>query len=335
VTLALPIFNSQTFSLSYIGFKFPQAQPSQIGSASYTLNIGNLASLNLSAYKDFKQHDSRGVFLSVSFGLGNNTSVNANVGRQNGQSNYNVNATRPPDYDGGWGWGVQAGDAGAAPYRQAQVQYLGKGGQVTAVAQDIAGHGTASLDVTGTVVLMDGSVQPSRRIYDGFALVSTDGVAGIPVLHENRVIGVTDRGGHFLVPDLNSYQDNQVAIDSMKLPADARIDTTSMNLVPQAQSGVLARFGVTHYSAASVILQGPDGRVLPPGAAVHHEESGKDTIVGYDGLTFIEGLQHDNHLVIESGPLHCAVEFAYARPGDGSLPTIGPLTCGPQAGAAR
>lgn len=335
VTLALPIFNSQTFSLSYIGFKFPQAQPSQIGSASYTLNIGNVASLNLSAYKDFKQRDSRGVFLSVSFGLGNNTSVNANVGRQNGQSNYNVNATRPPDYDGGWGWGAQAGDAGAAAYRQAQVQYLGKGGEVTAVAQDIAGHGTASLDVTGTVVLMDGSVQPSRRIYDGFALVSTDGVAGIPVLHENRVIGVTDRGGHFLVPDLNSYQDNQVAIDSMKLPADARIDTTSMNLVPQAQSGVLARFGVTRYSAASVILQGPDGRVLPPGAAVHHEESGKDTIVGYDGLTFIEGLQEDNHLVIESGPLHCAVEFAYARPGDGLLPTIGPLTCRPQAGAAR
>jgi len=271
----------------------------------------------------------------VSFGLGNNTSVNANVGRQNGQSNYNVNATRPPDYDGGWGWGVQAGDAGSAPYRQAQVQYLGKGGEVTVVGQDINGQGTASLDVTGTVVLMDGSVQPSRRIYDGFALVSTDGVAGIPVLHENRVIGVTDGGGHFLVPDLNSYQDNQVGIDGMKLPADARIDTTEMHLVPQSQSGVLARFGVTRYSAASVILQGPDGKLLPPGAAVHHEESGKDTIVGYDGLTFVEGLQPDNHLVIESGSLHCGVEFAYERPGDGSLPTIGPLTCRPTAANAR
>jgi outer membrane usher protein len=335
VTLALPLFASQTFSVSYIGFKFPQTQPSQIGSASYTVNFGNLASLNLSAYKDFKQHDSRGVFLSVSFGLGNNTSVNANVGRQNGQSNYNVNATRPPDYDGGWGWGVQAGDAGSAPYRQAQAQYLGKGGEVTVVGQDVNGQGTASLDVTGTVVLMDGSVQPSRRIYDGFALVSTDGVAGIPVLHENRVIGVTDHGGHFLVPDLNAYQDNQVGIDGMRLPADARIDTTSMELVPQSQSGVLARFGVTRYSAASMILQGPDGKLLPPGAVVHHEESSKDTIVGYDGLTFVEGLQPDNHLVIESGSLHCRVEFAFERPGDGSLPTIGPMTCHPTAGNAQ
>jgi len=335
VTLALPFYSSQTFSVSYIGFKFPQALPSQIGSVSYTVNFGNLASLNLSAYQDFKQHNSRGVFLSMSFGLGHNTSINATVGRQNGQSNYNVNATRPPDYDGGWGWGVQAGDTGSAPFRQAQVQYLGRDGEVTALAQNIAGRTSASLDVTGAIVLMDHSVQLSRRIDDGFALVSTDGVGGIPVLHENRVIGTTDSGGHLLLPDLNAYQHNQVSIDSMKLPADARIATTALDLVPQAQSGVLAQFGVTRYSAASIILQGPDGKVLPPGARVHHEESGEDTIVGYDGLTFIDTLQRDNHLVIDSGALHRGVDFAYDRPRDGSLPTIGPLTCRPQAGEAR
>src|SRR5471030_1093221 len=327
VTLAIPFFNTQTLSLNYIGFKYPQARTSQIGSVSYTLNVGNLASVNVSAYQDFRRRDSRGAFISVSFGLGNNTSVNTTVGRQNGQRNYNVNASRSPDYDGGWGWGVQAGDAGSAPYRQAQVQYLGKGGEVTVVGQDINGQGTASLDLSGTVVLMDGSVQPSRRIYDGFALVSTDSVAGIPVLHENRLIGTTDRAGYLLVPDLNSYQDNRVGIDSMKLPADARIATTTMNLVPQAQSGVLAHFGVTRYSAASVLLQGPDGKLLPPGASVRHEESGKETIVGYDGLSFIEGLQKNNHLVIDSGALHCRVSFPYTRPGDGTLPTIGPLTC--------
>lgn len=335
VTVAVPFFNTQTFSVSYIGFKYPQAQPSQIGSVAYTLNVGNLASVNVSAYQDFRQRDSRGAFLSVSFGLGNNTSVNTTVGRQNGQSNYNVNASRPPNYDGGWGWGVQAGNAGASPYRQAQVQYLGTGGEVTALAQQISGRTTGSLDLSGTVVLMDGAVKPSRRIYDGFALVSTDGIAGIPVLHENRLIGVTDRGGHLLVPDLNSYQDNRVGIDGMRLPADARIAMTTLNLVPQAQSGVLAHFGVTRYSAASVILQGLDGKVLPPGATVRHEESGKETIVGYDGLTFIEGLQKDNHLVVDSGTLHCRVTFAYNRPDDGSLPTIGPLTCLSKVGDLR
>jgi outer membrane usher protein len=238
-----------------------------------------------------------------------------------------VNAQRPPDYAGGWGWGVQAGGSGPAPYRQAQAQYLGKYGEVTAQAQDIDRHAGASLDMTGAWVLMDNTVLPSRRIDDGFALVSTDGVAGVPVLHENRVIGTTDGGGHLLIPDLNAYQHNQVSIDSMKLPADARIATTAMDLVPKSHAGVLAGFRVTRYSAASVILREPDGTLLPPGSRVHHVESGGETIVGYDGLTFIENLQRDNHLEVDNGAAHCSVEFTYERPANGSLPTIGPLTC--------
>ena len=333
VTLALPFFSRQTVSVSYIGYRFPGIPASRIGSLSYTLNFGNLASLTLSTYKDFLQHNAQGVFLTASFGLGNNTAINASVGRQNGQSTYNLNAQRPPDYAGGWGWGVQAGGSGAVPYRQAQAQYLGNYGEVTALAQDVDRHANASLDVSGAIVLMDHSIQPARRIDDGFALVSTDGVAGVPVLHENRVIGTTDRNGHLLIPDLNAYQHNQVAIDSMNLPADARIATTSMDLVPKSLTGVLANFRVTRYSAASVILRGADGKLLPPGTRVHHVESGGDTIVGYDGLAFIENLQRDNHLEIDTGGAHCSVEFDYQRPADGSLPTLGPLTCGSTAAA--
>ncbi|MFM0415096.1 fimbria/pilus outer membrane usher protein [Paraburkholderia aromaticivorans] len=328
VTLALPFFSRQTLSLSYIGYRYPGVPASRIGSLSYTLNFGNLASLTLSTYKDFLQHDAQGVFLTASFGLGNNAAINASVGRQNGQSTYNVNAQRPPDYAGGWGWGVQAGGSGAVPYRQAQAQYLGRYGEVTALAQDIDRHAGASLDVTGAIVLMDRTVQPARRIDDGFALVSTDGVAGVPVLHENRVIGSTDRGGHLLIPDLNAYQHNQVAIDSMNLPADARIATTAMDLVPKSHAGVLASFRVSRYAAASVILQSANGKPMPPGTRVHHVESGEETIVGYDGLAFIDNLQRDNHLQVENGAANCSVEFTYERPANGALPTIGPLTCG-------
>ena len=224
---------------------------------------------------------------------------------------------------------MQTGGTGAVPYRQAQLRYLGHAGEVIAAAQNIDRQTGASLDVSGALVFMDRSLQVSRRIDDGFALVSTDGVAGIPVLHENRVIGTTDRAGHLLVPDLNAYQNNQIAIDSMKLPADARIARTSMTVVPQAQSGVVAHFGVSRYRAASVILHDAAGRPLPAGAHVHHAESGADTIVGYDGATFIDGLKEDNHLVIDYGTQRCVTTFAFTAPGNGTLPTLGPLTCRP------
>jgi outer membrane usher protein len=157
------------------------------------------------------------------------------------------------------------------------------------------------------------------------------------VLHENRVIGVTDGGGHLLIPDLNAYQHNQVAIDAMHLPADARITDTSMDIVPQAQSGVLAHFGVTRYRAASIIVRDADGKPLPAGARVHHVESGHDTIIGYDGLTFIDGLAPENHLQIESGDKHCELVFSWKEDKDNTLQTIGPLVCrlqGPQTQSA-
>jgi outer membrane usher protein len=327
VTVSLPLFERQTVGLSYIGFKYPGISSSHIASASYSMNLGNLVSVNLSGYKDFGQGSTSGLFLNLSIGLGHNVSVSADVGEQNGQASYDFNATRSPDYDGGWGWGVQAGANGSTRYSQAQLQYLGRYGEATALAQDVGGTSNVSLDLSGAVVLMDGSLAVARRIYDGFALVSTDGVGGIPVLHENRMIGTTDRNGHLLVADLQAYQANLIGIDSMGLPADARIDTTAMEVVPQFQSGVLAHFPVTRYAAASVILQGPDGKLLAPGTRVRDVESGRNTIVGYDGLAFVENLQADNHLEIDAAVGRCSVRFHYAPAANGTLQTLGPLRC--------
>lgn len=327
LTLSLPLPAAQSVSLSYIGVKVPQVAPSRIGSVAYSASVGHRMSFTLSAFRNFAQSSSNGVFLSVNIGLGRNISTNSSFGMQNGESSYNVNALRSPDYSGGWGWGVQAGDTAHTPYGQAQVQYLGRYGQVSAVAQQTGAQTNASVDVTGALVWMDHSIELSRRVYDGFALVSTDGVAGIPVMHENRMIGATDGSGHLLVPDLNAYQHNQIGIDSMNLPTDARIGVTSMDVVPQAQAGVLAHFSVTRYSAASIILHESDGKIVPVGARVHDVESGADTIVGYDGLTFVDELKPKNHLMVDHDGRRCEVTFFYSRPQGGGLPTIGPLIC--------
>jgi outer membrane usher protein len=327
VTLSLMLVRGQMLTLSYINVKYPGVQSSQIGSITDSISLGKLASINLSAFQDFHQRNSRGVFVSLNLGLANSTSVSANVGRQNGDAVYSLNATRPPDYDGGLGWAVQAGQAGAQRYAQAQAQYLDRVGQLNVLTQSIGGRGSASLDATGALVLMDGAALPSRRIDDGFALVSTDATRDVPVLHENRPIGTTNGSGHFLVPNLNSYQNNQISIDSMALPIDVRLGRTVQNVVPQARSGVLARFAMAREQAASVVLRGADNAPLPVGLKVRQVETGIETIVGYDGLVFVSGLGSFNHLEIEGGGKRCTVAFYYVRPADSTLPTIGPLSC--------
>jgi outer membrane usher protein len=332
ITFSMPVAGGQNLSLSYIGLRQRGVPASRIGSLSYLWSTGRRLSLNLSAYRDFAQRHSNGIFLSANLSLDDQQTVSALLRSQGGQSYYNLQALRPAVYEGGWGWGVQDGRSGGIGFRQAQLQYLGSAGQLTALVQSAAGHTVTSADALGSVVWMDGSLQAARHIYDGFALVSTDGVANVPVLHENRVIGHTDAGGHLLIPDLNAYQNNALAIDSMKLAPDMRVDTTAMTVVPQAQSGVLARFPIARYAAASILLRDGEGKPLPAGTRVHHDESGTDTVVGYDGLTFISGLRAENHLRLDGADWHCAVSFGYQSPADHSLPVIGPLVCHRHAG---
>jgi outer membrane usher protein len=334
-TLSLPFGQGENLSLSYVGLRLRGAPASRIGALSYLWSPDPQLMLNLSAYRDFAHPASRGLFLSLTFAPDSRRTASALAGSQSGRAYYNLQAQQPVDYGGGWGWGVQDGRSAGIGFRQAQLQYLGTAGQLTGLLQTAGNRSVASLDALGALVWMDGSLQAARRIYDGFALVSTDGVAGVPVLHENRVIGRTDGGGHLLVPDLNAYQSNQLEIDSLGLAPDMRVETTAMRVVPQAQSGVLARFPIARYAAASILLQDAAGRPLPPGTQVHHEESGTDTVVGYDGLTFIGELHPDNHLRLDGADWHCAVSFRYAAPADRGLPLIGPLTCRPQAGDGR
>jgi len=334
VTLTLPVASNQSLSLSYVGYKVPGSGASHLVSVGHSLSLSHRLSVNLSLYQDVRVASSRGASVSLSYALGERTSVSSSVSLQNKQASYATSAAQAPDYAGGWGWGAQASGGGGSDYQLAQVQYLGNHAQVTASAQQVDGSTLWAVDTTGALVWMDGTVATARRIGDGFALVSTDGVSGIPVIHENREIGTTDSSGHFLVPDLDAYRNNRVSIDSLGLPANVQIAATDQAVVPQSRSGVLVKFGITPYLAASIILQDAKGVLLPSGLRVRHLESGASTVVGYDGLTFVAGLAPLNHLQVDGDHVHCQVIFPFKPPTGTTLPTLGPLQCRPLAQGA-
>ena len=131
------------------------------------------------------------------------------------------------------------------------------------------------------------------------------------------------------MPDLNSYQINRLSIDPDELPVDMKLESTKAVAVPQAGSGVLVKFQLQRYAAASVILHLPDGSVLPVGARVAHVESGKQSVVGYDGIAFVEDLLAGNHLRVKGSGVSCVVEFPYRHDPARPLPTLGPFICQP------
>ena len=330
ITVSLPFIGSQTLGLSYIHLNSQSSGRSSIGSLLYTTVIRRQLSLYVNAYQDFDQRSSRGINVGLSLDLGHRTAASANAGRSQGQDSLAGSISHSADYDGGWEWGLQHNQNGNADRQLANIGYLGSYGELQASAERLSGSNNLSLEANGGAVLMDGVLEPSRRIFDSFALVSTDGLSGIPVLHENRVIGTTDSGGHLLIPDLNAYEHNHVAIDSMVLPADTELPVVALDLAPRSQSGVLAHFPVLRYAAASIILVDPQGKPLPAGTQLLQVESGRSYVVGYDGLSFIEELKAHNHLKAQGKDFSCEAEFDYrASQYSGTLPTLGPLSCKP------
>ena len=326
ISLNLPLPAAQSVNLSYITYRSPGVDTSKLVTFGYTATLFKSVFMNASLFQDLRDSNQRGFYFGLSMALGE-VSVSASASRQNDNDSRSFTAQQSADFGGGFGWAVQAGTSGGLAYRQGQLDYLGNYGRLTGRVQSSASNNASALGAAGALVLMDGHLAAARQVGNGFALVSTGGVAGVPVLHENRQIGVTGGSGYLLVPNLNAYGNNQIAIGTDGLDVDARVPVTNINVVPRSLSGVLAAFPVERYSAATVIVHGEDAQPLAPGLPVLHVQSGKRTVVGFDGVTFVDDLSAENEMRIGSDDQVCVVRFAYVRPAAGGLPMIGPLRC--------
>lgn len=319
------------------GYGDGAGRQSRIIAAGITRSFRGGVFASVAAFDNLDRGKGRGVFLSLSMALGRDRVASVTAGRQNGAAQRTASVSSAPDMAGGVGWAVQDSRLGDAQLRTAQVQYLGRYGQAALTAQSSGGNGgnggsggtSVTLEGVGALVLMDGTAAATRSVGAGFALVSTGGVADVPVLHENRLIGVTDAGGHLLVPALNANVGNLLAIDTSGLAADRRVPLTMQSVNPRSLAGMLVRFPIEAYQAANIVLVDASGAPLPVGAGVRHRESGKQGMVGFDGLAFVDDLQGRNHLEVDMGAAagRCVVSFDWQPVAGDPLPTIGPLRC--------
>jgi outer membrane usher protein len=326
-------------SASMVHYRTPGLAAVRLAALAWSRSLGRDTFLSLSAFQDLGRGDAarvnRGFSVTLSMSLGDRTSLSANSGRQGGVRATTLTATRAPDFDGGWGWGLQTSRNGAFDVSQAQVQYLGNAGQLSATTLRAGTTSSSSVGLSGSLVAMDGTLLAARHVGRGFALVST-GLPDIPVFNENRAIGHTGADGRLLVADLMPYTTNRIAIDPTNLPADMRLERTALAVVPLAGAGVVAGFPVERYRAATVIVHGADGKPLAAGTPVRLTGAPGNPLllVGYDGVLFVDGLKQTmnetNELVVGEGAAACTLRFAYQPGAEGQLPVIGPLRCAPK-----
>lgn len=314
-----------SFGANVVRLRYAGQEASRYAGLFFLRTLGSGVSMNASYNQNLDDARDRSFFVGVTMALDERTTWSASAQRDREHTFGIVDASRPIDGDGGFGWHVQ-GRTGADGGGLGEVGWLGNRGQLTLGASTTGPSTYTYADANGALVLMGGHAFAARRIDDAFALVSTEGAADIPVLLENRRTGVTDRRGLLLVSRLNAYQDNRLAIDPLDLPASDRVSRVESVVAPADRSGVLVRFPIRRVRAASVILVDASHVPVPLGSRVRTGSDG-EALVGYDGAVYLDDLPGDTTLDVtmpDGG--RCTAPLVYpSRARD--LPQLGPLVC--------
>ncbi len=328
VSVSVPLnFDPSIFNVSYTQLETAEGDQSRILGLSYTRPVGSGASLFATAYTDFENDDSFGVFAGLSMTLGRD--VHASVGTSFDAEGTTVTTElikSGGDEVGSLGWRIRDAED-ARTNRLASINYRAPIARFEVGVEQYEDLYRASAQVDGAVVVAGGDVFLSNRVDDAFAVVDT-GAAGIEVEYENRPVGRTNRRGKLLLPGLRSYEPNKIAIDPTNLPVDAAVGGTRETTVPADRSGTVVKFAVdTAPQAALVTLRDEEGAFVETGASGHLAGSSESFVVGYDGQAYVTGLGARNTIVIDQPTRgRCEASFAF-RPKEGEQVNIPDTVC--------
>ena len=311
--------------VSYINLKYFGQPADKYLNVYWSKQLNDTVNIALNYNKDLANSGRQTLFLGVSFNFDRRYSAYVSATALNDTNRYTASLFRRSQEDEGLSWMLQTQYEANAAGLYASANYRGPYGEYSGGVQTDKNHSAAYANTTGSLVLMSGGVFASRQIQDGFAVVSTNGVKDVPVQLENRNYGTTNNSGLLIVTPLNAYQKNQISIDPSTLPANMMIDKVNTTVAPERGSGTRVLFKIAPARAATIVLHDRHGQPLPLGTRVRLNDSAQ-TVVGYDGIVYLEQLQSRNQVIATPDSGQCQVRFDYTNTEE-TIPRLGPLVC--------
>lgn len=328
--LGMSLGRSQ-FGLSYVRQDYKDIPRASYAGLSWAHSTAGNGSISVGLNQDLDGDRGTNAFLYWSRPLGPRNHAWTSLEHHHLGNTLTAGALRslPGDHNG-WGWRVQA-NAGEEQGAQAEITQLTRFGQWRAGTQywQHQGQGSTTMayaGASGALLWMQGGLTPMRRVYDAFAMVSTDGIAGVPVMLENRLVGTTNDDGLLLVAPLNAWESNHLSIDPLVLPADVSVQRTRLAAVPATGSGMLAHFPMKALVVVELSLRGPAGKWIPAGTPVSLEPGGLRAMVGYDGRMYLENPPAGARLVVPLSTGRCTVDLPHTFPDRGRI-NLGEMSC--------
>lgn len=166
-----------------------------------------------------------------------------------------------------------------------------------------------SLGASGTIVAHRGGVTLSPYTSDTFALIEAKGasgasVSGYPGVH-------VDPFGYALVPYLDPYQMNNIALDPKGASDDVEMTSTEKKVAPYFGAVVKVKYG-TRSGTPVLVNATVDGEPVPFGAEVLDEQGRSIGSVGQGGQVYARVEKDRGALTVRWGQgasQHCEVRY--------------------------
>ena len=300
--------NAGTFSLSYaVQTVFGGAADERSTTLGYTRTLAGNVSLVANVSRVIADTSEYAAFVGVAFFPARELIANASQQRTTeGDTVNQFQFAKTPPIGEGLGYRVltQRSVIGGSVSESISpfVQYNARNAILTAEGTTFVNGRSGGTDfyqlaIAGAAVYIGNDFYFSRPVNDSFGLVRIEPpLAGVRVLKSNAEVGVTDATGTVFVPNLGSYQVNEVAIQPKDVPLDYSVTHSSQKLRPPLRSGVIARFDIRRIRAVTGRLKlRSDGTVTPL-------ENYEMVLTGTAGTARVSTIRHGDFYIENLAP---------------------------------
>ncbi|MGB9628097.1 MAG: fimbria/pilus outer membrane usher protein [Thermodesulfobacteriota bacterium] len=287
-----------SFSIHVARTKKYQGTDSKSLFAGYSRKITNRSNIFANFKRDFEGNLSE-FMIGINYYFNHGIMASASHQRTDGNSSERIQVIKNLPMGEGFG--------GRASYERVhkreedynnfnvQLQYNAKYGQYGGEFISTNHVESYSFTAAGALTFVKDSFNITRPIQDSFALVKVGDLKGVRVNLSNQEIGRTGASGKVLIPNLNSYYDNQISINDKDIPMEYTLSEVMKYVSPPYRSGSYIEFGITKIQGFVGLLKVKvEGEVKP----VEYIEfklmvDGKELVIptGKGGEFYIENIR--------------------------------------------
>lgn len=123
---------------------------------------------------------------------------------------------------------------------------------------------SSRISVSGAVAYLGSTIGFIRPVTDSFALVKVGEVEGVRINLNNEVMARTDASGMAFVPDMGSFNYNQVSITDKDVPMEYLLNAKLRYVSPPFRSGSCVMFDAAKVQAVTGIIRARIGNETKP-----------------------------------------------------------------------